>query len=145
MATAARQRPGMFRVDENAALAELERAWADGGYHGFSIDDGLWSAISSAEEVLAGDTPGLAAQEDPGALASDAVTSDMHALVPAPAEKRTCRVCGLAGPPPEPTCRIGQDLVDHRVGTVAGYPHCGRLWEACARRIRPRYTEHGRG
>jgi len=27
MATAARQRPGVFSVDENAALAELERAW----------------------------------------------------------------------------------------------------------------------
>ena len=45
------------RVDENAALAELELAWADGGYHGFSVDDGTWSAISSAGEVLTGDTP----------------------------------------------------------------------------------------
>ena len=36
MATAAPQRGGVFSVDENAALAELELAWADGGYHGFS-------------------------------------------------------------------------------------------------------------
>ena len=32
-------------------------AWADDGYHGFSADDGLWSAISSAGDVLTGDTP----------------------------------------------------------------------------------------
>jgi len=57
MATAAHQRRGVFAVDENAALAELELAWADGGYHGFSADDGLWSVISSAGEVLTGDTP----------------------------------------------------------------------------------------
>ena len=57
METAARERRGVFAVDENAALAELELAWADGGYHGFSIDDGAWSAISSAGDVLTGDTP----------------------------------------------------------------------------------------
>jgi hypothetical protein len=57
MATAAHQQRGVFSVDENAALAELELAWADGGYHGFSVDDDTWSAISSAGEVLTGDTP----------------------------------------------------------------------------------------
>jgi hypothetical protein len=57
MATAARHRRGVFAVDEDAALAELERAWADGGYHGFSVDHGIWSAISSAREVLTGSTP----------------------------------------------------------------------------------------
>jgi hypothetical protein len=57
MGAAAGQRRGVFSVDENAALAELELAWADGGYHGFSVDDGIWSAISSAGEVLTGDTP----------------------------------------------------------------------------------------
>lgn len=57
METAARQRRGVFAVDENAALAELELDWTDGSYHGFSADDGLWSAISSAGEVLTGDTP----------------------------------------------------------------------------------------
>jgi hypothetical protein len=57
MATAASQRRGVFAVDENAALAELELTWADGGYHGFSVDGGTWSAISSAGEVLTGDTP----------------------------------------------------------------------------------------
>ena len=51
------QRRGVFDVDEDSALAELERAWADSGYHGFSADDGLWSAISSAGEVLTGGTP----------------------------------------------------------------------------------------
>jgi hypothetical protein len=57
--------------------------------------------------------------------------SDMQALVPAPAKARTCRVCGLADPPPDPACRDGRD---HRVGTAAGCPHCGRLPQACARR-----------
>ncbi len=45
-----------FRVDEDRALAELELAWADGGYHGFSADGGTWCAISSAGDVLTGDT-----------------------------------------------------------------------------------------
>jgi hypothetical protein len=57
MGTSARQQRGVFSVDENAALAELELAWADGGYHGFSAGDETWSAISSAGEVLTGDTP----------------------------------------------------------------------------------------
>ena len=57
METAAHHRRGVLSVDENAALAELELAWADGGYHGFSVDDDTWSAISSAGEVLTGDTP----------------------------------------------------------------------------------------
>ena len=57
--------------------------------------------------------------------------SDVHALAAASAEVRTCRACGLADPPPDPTCRDGRD---HRVGTVAGCPHCGRLPQACARR-----------
>ena len=47
-----------FAVDEDAALAELEQAWADGGYHGFCVmEHSVWSAISSAGEVLTGDTP----------------------------------------------------------------------------------------
>jgi len=57
--------------------------------------------------------------------------SDVHALAPAPAQVRTCRVCGLADPPPEPACR---GRWDHRVGTAAGCPYCGRLPQACARR-----------
>ena len=49
---------GVFEVDEDAALAELERAWADGGYHGFCVlEHSLWSAISSFGEVLTGNTP----------------------------------------------------------------------------------------
>jgi hypothetical protein len=46
-----------FAVDEDAALAELEAAWSDAGYHAFSARDGLWCAVSSAGEVLTGDTP----------------------------------------------------------------------------------------
>jgi hypothetical protein len=46
-----------FAVDEGRALAELELAWADGGYHAFSADGGTWCAISSAGEVLTGGTP----------------------------------------------------------------------------------------
>jgi hypothetical protein len=46
-----------FAVDEDAALAELELAWSDGGYHAFSADAGHWCAVSSAGEVLTGDTP----------------------------------------------------------------------------------------
>ena len=54
--TSQRQRDP-FAVDEPSALAEIELAWADGGYHGFSADGGTWAAISSAGEVLTGDTP----------------------------------------------------------------------------------------
>jgi hypothetical protein len=60
--------------------------------------------------------------------------SDVHALAAAPAEVRTCRACGLADPPPDPTCRDGRY---HRDGTAAGCPHCGRLPQACARRPCP--------
>jgi hypothetical protein len=52
---AGRQR-GVFAVDEDRVLAELDQAWAVGGYHGFSADNGTWSAISSAGEVLTGPT-----------------------------------------------------------------------------------------
>ena len=44
-------------VDEEAALAELELAWADSGYHAFSAGGGTWAAVSSAGEVLTGATP----------------------------------------------------------------------------------------
>ena len=53
---AGRQQRGVPEVDKDRALAELELAWADRGYHGFSVDGGLWSAISSAGEVLTCDT-----------------------------------------------------------------------------------------
>jgi len=56
-AAVARQRRPVFAVDEDAALAALEEAWADGGYHAFSVDHGTWSAVSSAGEVLTGATP----------------------------------------------------------------------------------------
>ena len=48
---------GVFEVDQDAALAELELAWATGGYHGFSAGGGTWCAITSAGEVLTGSTP----------------------------------------------------------------------------------------
>ena len=58
-ADAAGQRRAVFAVDEEAALAALEEAWADGGcgYHAFGVEDEFWSAISSAGEVLTGSTP----------------------------------------------------------------------------------------
>jgi hypothetical protein len=60
---AGRQQRGVFEVDGDRALAALELAWANGGYHGFSADGGLWSAISSAGDVLTGDTPDALAQK----------------------------------------------------------------------------------
>lgn len=45
-----------FAVDKDAALAELELAWTDCGYHGFSTEGSIWAAISSAGEVLTGAT-----------------------------------------------------------------------------------------
>jgi hypothetical protein len=56
-ADAAGQRRAVFAVDEEAALAALEEAWADGGYHAFGVEGEFWSAISSAGEVLTGSTP----------------------------------------------------------------------------------------
>jgi hypothetical protein len=50
------QQRGAFSIDEEPALAELELAWADGGYHAFSADGGTWCAVTSAGEVLTGDT-----------------------------------------------------------------------------------------
>lgn len=47
----------VLEMDEDRAVAALDLAWAESGYHGFSANDGLWSAISSAGEVLTGDTP----------------------------------------------------------------------------------------
>jgi len=57
------QRRGVFDVDEDRAVAELELAWADGGYHGFSADSGTWSAISNAGDVLTGNTPDALTQK----------------------------------------------------------------------------------
>jgi hypothetical protein len=48
---------GVFAVDKETALAELKLTWAPGGYHGFTADRGIWSAISSAGDVLSGATP----------------------------------------------------------------------------------------
>jgi len=47
----------VFAVDEDAALAELELAWTAACYHGFSADDGSWSAVGGAGQVLTGATP----------------------------------------------------------------------------------------
>ena len=51
------QRRTVFAAGEDAALAALERAWADGGYHAFSAGHGTWPAIGSTGEVLTGSTP----------------------------------------------------------------------------------------
>jgi hypothetical protein len=50
------QRRAVFAIDQDAALAALGEAWADGGCHAFSGDHGTWSAISSAGQVLTGTT-----------------------------------------------------------------------------------------
>ena len=57
-AAARRAQPrGPFAVDKDRALTELELAWSEGGYHGFTAADGTWCAITSAGEVLTGVTP----------------------------------------------------------------------------------------
>jgi hypothetical protein len=48
---------GPFAVDQDRALAELELAWSEGGYHGFTAAGGTWCAITSASEVLTSTTP----------------------------------------------------------------------------------------
>jgi len=53
---------------------------------------------------------------------------------PVPAVGLKCWVCGMADPPPDPTCSAGPERMDHRVGSAAGCRYCGRLREACARR-----------
>ena len=60
--------------------------------------------------------------------------SDVNAPMARSAEGVRCWVCGVADPSPDPTCSAGPERIDHRVGTAAGCPHCGRLREACARR-----------
>ncbi len=55
--SAGARRRDVFDVDEDVALAELQRAWAYGGYHAFSAAGGTWCAVSSAGDVLTGDTP----------------------------------------------------------------------------------------
>ena len=50
-------RRAVFAVDEDAALAALDEAWAEGGYHAFSVHHGTRSAIRSAGQVLTGSTP----------------------------------------------------------------------------------------
>ena len=48
---------GVSAVDPDQAIAELEQTWQPAGYHAFTFDSGTWSAISSAGDVLTGDTP----------------------------------------------------------------------------------------
>lgn len=73
---------GVFAVDASRTLAELELAWAAGGYHGFSADRGTWCAISSAGEVLTGATPDELDRGDPRALAGDAMTASCGTSLP---------------------------------------------------------------
>jgi hypothetical protein len=50
-------RRGVFEVDMDAPLAELGRAWADGGYHGFCVlEHSVWSALGNSGVVLTGST-----------------------------------------------------------------------------------------
>ena len=55
--TATRRRD-MSAAGEDAALAELELARADGGYRVFSASDWIWAAITGGGQVLTGFTPG---------------------------------------------------------------------------------------
>jgi hypothetical protein len=41
---------------------------------------------------------------------------------PVPAAGLTCCVCGMADPPPDPTCSAGPERIDHRVGTRSQVP-----------------------
>lgn len=52
-------RRGVFDVDEDQVIAELEQTWGPAGYHAFGFDSAAkqWSAIGSAGDVFAGDTP----------------------------------------------------------------------------------------
>jgi hypothetical protein len=47
---------GVFAVEPDQAIAELEQVWQPAGYHAFTFDSGTWSAISSAGRILTGDT-----------------------------------------------------------------------------------------
>ena len=47
-ATASAQPTDPFAVDEDRALSELELAWSDGGYHGFTVEGGTWGVSSPA-------------------------------------------------------------------------------------------------
>jgi hypothetical protein len=51
------RRRGVFAVDEDSALTELKRTWTGAGSHGFSVDNGIWSAIGSAGDVFTSATP----------------------------------------------------------------------------------------
>lgn len=49
-------------LQADRALAVLEQAWEPAGYHGFSGEGSVWTAISSAGEVLTGDSPDALSQ-----------------------------------------------------------------------------------
>jgi hypothetical protein len=57
---AATGRCGVSGVGPDQVIPELEEAWGPAGYHAFGVDVAgkQWSAISSAGDVLAADTPG---------------------------------------------------------------------------------------
>jgi len=68
-------RHGAFGMDEDAALAELEKAWAGGGWHGFSVPDGsLRAAVSSPGRGAHGQHAGRAGPGDPHAPAGTAMS-----------------------------------------------------------------------
>jgi hypothetical protein len=50
------QRRAVFTAGEDAALATLEQARAEGGYRAFGTGHGTWPAIGGAGEVLTGAT-----------------------------------------------------------------------------------------
>jgi hypothetical protein len=53
----AQARPGVFDdVDDDSALAGLEEKWTPAGYHGFGVDHGTWSVMTSNGTAMTGDS-----------------------------------------------------------------------------------------
>jgi hypothetical protein len=56
-AVMAQARAGVFDdVDEDSALARLEEKWTPAGYHGFGVEHGTWSAMTSNGTAMTGDS-----------------------------------------------------------------------------------------
>ncbi len=106
---ASAQPRGVFEVDEERALAELDLAWAAGGYHGFSADGGTW-ARSATPGMCSRAAPGRAEPGDQGALAGDAVMPGSRAalsLVPDEPDQVLRRERFDRGGAPEPPPPLG--------------------------------------
>ena len=54
---------GLFSVNAEAALIELELSWRPAGNHDFRFQDGVYSARPGDEDVFTGGTPDALGQE----------------------------------------------------------------------------------